>query len=68
MNDQLNCLAKIIIETIKPDYTNLIEEIEKHEFMITKSDPEREWTGKWHKILFVTSDTCIVHTRCQGGH
>ena len=60
MNDQLNCLAKIIVETIKPDYSKLVAEIRKHEFLVTKSDPDSQWTPRWHKILFVTSDTCVV--------
>ena len=58
--DQLNCLAKIIVETIAPDYSKLIAEISRHEFIESKPEPESRWTESWCKILFTTSDTCVV--------
>lgn len=60
MNDQLSVLANIIVQTIAPDYSKLIAEIKNHEFMDTKIDPDSDETTSWHKILFVTSDTCVV--------
>ena len=62
--NQLSCLAKIIVETITPDHSKLIYEISKHEFIITKPEPESQWLPSWYKILFTTSDTCVVQ-QCE---
>ena len=60
MSSELQCLAQVIIQTITPDYSKLIAEINQHEFIITKPEPESQWLPKWCKILFTTSDTCVV--------
>ena len=59
MNDQLNCLAKIIVENLAPDYSKLIAEIRKYEF-VTLTDTPTLVGDADYKVLFVTSDTAVV--------
>ena len=65
-NDELSCLAKIIVETIAPDFTELIAEIRTHEFIEAKPfNLGKESVGTdLYKILFTTTDTCVVQ-RCE---
>lgn len=58
MNDQLHCLAKVIVETMTADYSKLIAKIRKHEFFIAALNSRQQ--GHWYKIMFVTTDTCVV--------
>ena len=62
--DQLSVVAKLIAETLRPDYSKLIKEISEHEFMWTKPNPTSQWLPVEHRVMFTTEDTCVVQ-ECQ---
>ena len=63
-----NCVAKIIVETLEPNYSALRKEIERHEFVymklnLGKFNPQtgNEFTAPvWGKVLFTCKECAIV--------
>ncbi len=67
-NDIASCVSKLIKETLFPDYKDLCEEIQRHEFISMRlnlgrfnPDTGDEFTAPvWAKALFVLPDCAIV--------
>ena len=51
------CISKIIAHTVRVDYSKLIKEIKKHEFVHLKLNDEN---SEWAKVIFTTENSCIV--------
>ena len=67
-SDVVSCLAKYITEIVHPDYTELRDEIEKHEFVSMRlglgtynPDNGNEFVlPGWAKVLYVLPSCAIV--------